>query len=112
MIEGLSATLHSLKGRLAQGQERSYEPLQSDPSLDYPYTLSDSKGRIEHEEARLDAEKPKSIGKGKTRVSVDDCDDDGRKKGLTPQAKSKSEAQETINGTPKAATGPIQKLKR
>ena len=60
-----------MKSKLAQGQERSYELLQNNPSLDYPYALTDSKARVEREEARLEAEKPKRVAEGKTRVGVD-----------------------------------------
>ena len=68
-----------MKSRLAQGQEHSHESLQSYPSFDYPYALSDSKIRVEHEEARVEAEKPKSTGKGKAYVGLYNSPDVKRK---------------------------------
>ena len=71
LVEGLSSKLHSVKSRLAQAQERPLESLLSDPSLDYPHALSDAKARVESEESRIEAEKPKRAGEGESRATVD-----------------------------------------
>ena len=59
LIDGLSSKLHGAKSRLAQAQERSHDFLSLNPSFDYPHTLADAKARIENEESRVEAEKPK-----------------------------------------------------
>ena len=61
-------------------------------SFDYPYTLSDAKIRIEHEESRIDVEKPKHAVKDKSYVTVDNPKrsngfKQGKKQLLTPQTK-------------------------
>ena len=90
-VENLNSKFHSMKSRLAQSQEHSQEFLQINPSFDYPYTLADAKLRVENEESRIESEKPKSTGKGKSYVAVGNSNPkrggpkQGKKKLLTPQ---------------------------
>ena len=71
LVEGLNTKFNSMKSRLAQGQEHSNEFLLSNPSFDYPHTISDAKIRIENEESRIDSEKPKQFKPGKSYVGLD-----------------------------------------
>ena len=98
-----------MKSRLAQAQEHSQEFLLSNPSFDYPHTLSDAKVRIENEESRIESEKPKQFKPGKTYVGMDNNPPRGGPKTgnrplLIPQSRlpfkldNKQKFKRTLNG--------------